>query len=116
MIVALFSISGLVSIASLVVMEIVLGVDNIIFISLICSELSVDKADKARKTGLSLALFFRILLLLGITWLIGFNKPLFHLLGNDLSARNLIMLGGGIFLLYKSTVEIHEKIEGENEQ
>jgi len=96
-------------------LEIVLGVDNIIFISIVSNKLPVEQQAKARNLGLILALIFRIGLLLGITWIIGFTEPLFSVFGLDISGRDLILIAGGIFLLAKSTTEIHHKIEGEED-
>ncbi|MEO0332557.1 MAG: TerC family protein, partial [Bacteroidota bacterium] len=90
-------------------------VDNIIFISIVSNKLPADQQAKARNLGLILALIFRIGLLLGITWIIGFTEPLFTLLGFEISGRDLILIAGGIFLLAKSTTEIHHKIEGEED-
>jgi predicted tellurium resistance membrane protein TerC len=96
-------------------LEIVLGVDNIIFISIVSNKLPVEQQAKARNLGLILALVFRIGLLLGITWIIGFTEPLFTVFELDISGRDLILAAGGIFLLAKSTTEIHHKIEGEED-
>jgi len=100
---------------TLTFLEIVLGIDNIIFISIVTDKLPKEQQPKGRNLGLMLALFFRIGLLLGITWIIGFTEPLFSLLGHDLSGRDLILMAGGLFLLGKSTSEIHHKLEGETE-
>ncbi len=94
-------------------MEIVLGIDNIIFISLVAGKLPEEQQKKARIGGLALALIMRILLLLSITWIIGLTKPVLTLGGFELSWRDLILIGGGIFLLIKSTLEIHHKVEGQ---
>ena len=94
-------------------LEVVLGIDNIIFISIVTGKLPKAQQPKARNIGLLLALGFRILLLLGITWIIGFTEPLFTIAGFEVSGRDLILAAGGIFLLAKSTSEIHQKIEGE---
>lgn len=101
----------LISLITLIVMELVLGVDNIIFISILCAKLPPEYQGKARKMGLLLALLLRILLLIGITLIIGFNKPLITLFDIALSVKDFIMLGGGLFLMYKSIEEIHEKME-----
>lgn len=99
------------SIFTLTFMEIVLGIDNIIFISITAGKLPAHQQARARRLGLSLALIFRILLLLSIKWIIGLTEPLFHVLGYGVSGRNLILLLGGLFLLAKSTTEIHHKVE-----
>lgn len=93
-------------------LEVILGIDNIIFISIITNKLPQEDQARVRLIGLSLAMVFRILLLLGISWLIGFSAPLFSLFGFDFSGRDLILLAGGLFLLGKSTLEIHHKVEG----
>lgn len=102
--------------ATLTVMEIVLGIDNIVFISVIVSRLPEDEAKRARQVGLALALVFRILLLLALAWLIGLTKPLFELYGFAPSWRDVILGAGGLFLLYKATSEIHGEIEGESHE
>ena len=105
-----------IALLTLAFLEIVLGVDNIIFISIVFNKLPADQQAKARNIGLALALIFRIGLLLGITWIIGFTEPLFSIFGLDISGRDLILIAGGIFLLAKSTTEIHHKIEGEENE
>jgi predicted tellurium resistance membrane protein TerC len=106
-----------ISLFTLTALEIVLGIDNIIFISILAGKLPENQQDKARKLGLSLALITRILLLLSITWLMGLTKPLFTLpvLEHGLSGRDLILLLGGLFLIFKSVMEVHEKMEGDPE-
>lgn len=101
-----------IALATLTFLEIVLGVDNIIFISILSNKLPTLQQNKARLTGLALALIFRILLLLSITWIIGFSKPIFTIWGFEASGRDLILALGGLFLLGKSTTEIHHKMEG----
>ncbi len=102
-----------IALLTLTFLEIVLGVDNIIFISIVSNKLPAEQQPKARLIGLSLALIVRIVLLLGITYIIGFNKPILSLLGFELSGRDIILAIGGIFLLAKSTSEIHHKMSGE---
>ncbi|QEC51774.1 putative tellurium resistance membrane protein TerC [Anseongella ginsenosidimutans] len=102
-----------VSLLTLTVLEIVLGIDNIVFISILAGKLPKDQQAKARNWGLGLAMFTRILLLFSITWVMSLTAPLFGVLGQEISGRDLILLAGGLFLIYKSTVEIHEKLEGE---
>lgn len=104
-----------IALLTLTLLEIVLGVDNIIFISIVTNKLPVDQQPKGRAIGLSLALIMRIALLFGITWIIGFKEPLFSILDHPFSGRDLILAGGGLFLLGKSTSEIHHKLEGEND-
>jgi predicted tellurium resistance membrane protein TerC len=107
------SAEGWIALLTLTVLEIVLGVDNIVFISIIAGKLRPELRERARKTGLSLAMFIRIALLLSITWVMGLTTTLFSLLGQDLSSRDLIFIGGGLFLIFKSTHEIHDRLEGE---
>lgn len=97
---------------TLTFLEIVLGIDNIIFISIVTNKLPEEQQGRARRIGLLLAMGFRVVLLLGITWLIGFSEPLFSVADMEFSGRDLILLAGGLFLLAKSTTEIHHKIEG----
>ncbi len=97
--------------ATLTVMEVVLGIDNIVFISVLVSRLPKDQADNARRLGLGLALIFRIALLLIISWIIGLDTHLFELFGHSFSWKDLILLGGGLFLIYKATHEMHAEIE-----
>jgi predicted tellurium resistance membrane protein TerC len=103
------------SIVTLTFMEIVLGIDNIIFISITAGKLPAHQQKKARNLGLLCALLFRVMLLLSITWIIGLQEPLFHIAGYGISGRNLILLFGGLFLLAKSTLEIHHKVEKSHE-
>lgn len=100
-----------IALLTLTFMEIVLGIDNIIFISIVAGKLPEDEQKKARIAGLSLALIMRVLLLFSITWLIGLTEPVLTLFGFDFSWRDLILAGGGIFLIVKSVLEIHEKVE-----
>lgn len=98
------------SLLTLSLLEIVLGIDNIIFISIVANKLPKHQQGKARNLGLVLALLVRILMLIGIKWLISFNAPLFSLLEHSFTGRDLILLAGGIFLLAKTTTEIHHKV------
>jgi len=109
------SLDGLISFSSLVLMEIVLGVDNIIFISILTGRLPSHQREKARFIGISLALLIRIALLFLITWLIGLNKILFTAYELEVTGRDLILIAGGLFLIYKSTTEMHQKLEGQDE-
>lgn len=116
-----------ISLITLTLLEIVLGIDNVIFISILADKLPAKQQDKGRKTGLGMAMITRILLLLSISWVMTLTTPLFNLahifnIGSPvwneklaISGRDLILLVGGLFLIYKSTVEIHHKIEGEEE-
>ncbi|MEO5720372.1 MAG: TerC family protein [Chthoniobacterales bacterium] len=101
---------------TLTVLEIVLGIDNIIFISILAGKLPAAKQKKARQIGLGLAMLMRILLLLSLTWIVGLTRPFFVLLGFEVTGRALILIGGGLFLIAKSVHEIHNKLEGEDEQ
>ena len=103
------------SFATLTLMEIVLGIDNIIFISIIIDRLPPERKKLARQLGLGLALLFRVLLLLVITWIIALKADVFTVFGQGFSWKDIILILGGIFLLYKGTAEIHEEIEGETE-
>ena len=98
---------------TLVALEIVLGIDNIVFISIIVDKLPEHRQALARRLGLGMALLMRILLLLSLSWVIGLTAPLFTVLGQEISGRDVILIGGGLFLLGKSTYEIHENLEGE---
>jgi predicted tellurium resistance membrane protein TerC len=105
-----------ISLLTLTALEVVLGIDNIIFISILAGKLPVEQQKKARQLGLTLALVTRVLLLLSLTWLMGMTKPLFTLpiLNHGISGRDLILLIGGLFLIGKSVLEVHEKLEGED--
>ena len=103
------------ALAALVTLEIVLGVDNVIFISILASKLPAESQDRARRTGLLAAGGMRILLLLGIGWVITLKKELFEVFDVGFSGKELILLAGGIFLIAKATKEIHHKLEGEAE-
>lgn len=112
----LLTADALISLFTLTLLEIVLGIDNIIFISIVAGKLPDPKVqDKARKIGIILALFARVGLLFGITWIIGLKADLFTVLGIGFSGRDLILLGGGLFLIGKTVSEIHEKLEGTEE-
>jgi len=106
------SAEGWIALATLTVLEIVLGIDNIVFISILAGKLPKADRARARRVGLSLAMFIRILLLLSITWVMGLTAPIFGVLGQEISGRDIILIVGGLFLLGKSTVEIHDKLEG----
>ncbi len=103
------------ALATLTALEIVLGIDNIIFISILVARLPAHQREKARVLGLALAMVTRLGLLLSLVWVMSLNASLFTVLGNDISGRDLILLGGGLFLLVKSTSEIHESLEGATE-
>ncbi len=106
---------GWIALATLTALEIVLGIDNIIFISILAGGLPETERDRARTLGLAVAMLTRIVLLLSITWVMGLTQPLLILLGNELSGRDFILILGGLFLLTKSTHEIHNNLEGHSE-
>lgn len=120
----LFTVDALISLLTLSVLEIVLGIDNIVFVSILAGKLPADKQKKARRLGMTLAMFIRIGLLMSISWIMSLTTPLFNpgswigvqnpkwLEMAEISGRDLILLIGGLFLIYKSTSEIHEKLEG----
>jgi len=104
------------SLATLTALEIVLGIDNIIFVSIVAESLPEEKRPMARKVGLGLALLLRLLMLSAIAWIVGLTAPLAEIFGYTLSWRDLILLLGGLFLLYKGTHEIHNSVEGGHEE
>jgi predicted tellurium resistance membrane protein TerC len=112
----LLSLPSLISLLTLTLLEIVLGIDNLIFISIVAGKLpDLKDQRKARVIGLSMALILRILLLFSITLIIGMKAPLFSIADFDVTGRDLILFAGGVFLLIKTTLEIHHKVEGEAE-
>ena len=108
----LFSAEAWIALATLTALEIVLGIDNIIFITILVGRLPEQQRQKARFFGLALAMVTRILLLLSLTWVMGLTKPLLTLAGLEISGRDVILIGGGLFLIVKSTLEIHHSLEG----
>mgnify|MGYP001613909271 FL=1 len=102
-----------IALATLTALEIVLGIDNIIFISILTGKLPLNQQPRARTIGLVLAMLTRLMLLFSLTWLMGLTAPLFSVLNNEISGRDIILIAGGLFLLGKSTLEIHDKLEGE---
>jgi predicted tellurium resistance membrane protein TerC len=104
---------GWIALLALTVLEIVRGIDNIVFISILAGKLPAAQRERARKVGLALAMLMRIGLLLSITWVMRLTNPLFDVVGQEISGRDLILIIGGLFLLAKSTHEIHDKLEGE---
>jgi predicted tellurium resistance membrane protein TerC len=98
---------------TLTVLELILGIDNIVFISILADKLPAARRDLARRIGLFFAMFTRIGLLVVLSWIIGLTRPLFSVLGEAISGRDLILIAGGLFLLWKSTVEVHQLLEGE---
>src|SRR6185503_11832325 len=102
------------ALGTLLLLEIVLGIDNVVFISILAGKLPPEQRKRARTLGLSLALITRILLLLTITWIMRLTAPLFTLVGRPFSGRDLILMAGGLFLVAKSTHEMHQRLEGED--
>jgi predicted tellurium resistance membrane protein TerC len=102
-----------IALVTLTVLEVVLGIDNVVFISILASKLPRTQQKRARQVGLALAMITRILLLLSISWIIRLTAPLFSVFGHEVSGRDLILLAGGLFLLSKATYEIHHRLEGE---
>src|SRR5207248_4393360 len=99
---------------TLLLLEVVLGIDNVVFISILAGKLPLDQRKRARLVGLSLALFTRLLLLFTITWIMRLTAPLFAVFGRPFSGRDLILIAGGLFLVAKSTREMHTRLEGED--
>src|SRR5580765_436323 len=108
----LFSAESWAALLTLTVLEIVLGIDNIVFISILAGKLPAEKTSRARTLGLALAMGTRILLLLSLTWIMRLTQPWLTIGPQEISGRDLILLVGGMFLLWKSTHEIHERLEG----
>jgi predicted tellurium resistance membrane protein TerC len=102
-----------VAFTTLTALELVLGIDNIVFISILVDKLRQEEQRRARLIGLFLAMFMRVGLLLVISWIIGLTAPLFGVLGKEISGRDLVLIGGGLFLIWKSTGEIHQSLEGQ---
>ena len=111
----MFSPEAWVALVTLTALEIVLGIDNIIFISILVGRLPEHQRNRARTIGLSLAMGTRIALLLSLAWVMGLTAPLFTAVGQEISGRDLILVGGGLFLLWKSTHEIHASLEGQED-
>jgi len=112
---AFLTSDGLLALVTLTFLEIILGVDNVIFISILSGKLPASEQLKARRTGLIAAMVMRIGLLMSIAWIVRLTAPLFTVFGQEISGRDLILIGGGLFLLGKATLEIHERLEGEEE-
>jgi predicted tellurium resistance membrane protein TerC len=110
---AFLTSEGLLALVTLTFLEIILGVDNVIFISILSGKLPQQQQARARRVGLMAAMLMRILLLLSIAWIIRLTAPLFTVFGRGVSGRDLILIGGGLFLIGKATLEIHERLEGE---
>ena len=110
---AFLTADGLIALVTLSVLEVVLGIDNVIFISILAGKLPANQQEKARRIGLMAAMGMRILLLMSIAWIVRLTRPLFTVLEHPISGRDLILIVGGLFLLFKATREIHDKLEGE---
>ena len=104
------------ALVTLTALEIVLGIDNLVFISILTARLAEDKARRARLVGLSLAFIFRVIMLAGLIWLMGLTSPLFGVFGIEISWRDIILIGGGMFLIAKATHEIHGEVEAREGQ
>ncbi len=104
-----------IALGTLTALEIVLGIDNIIFISILVGRLPAHQREFGRRVGISLAMLTRLALLFSIAWVMSLKTPLFSVLGNEISGRDIILIGGGLFLLFKSTHEIHNSLEGVEE-
>lgn len=105
-----------ISLMTLTALEIVLGIDNIIFIAILCGKLPNEQRDRARVIGLGLAMVTRILLLLSLFWIMKLTTPLFSVIGQEISGRDIVLIAGGLFLIAKSTLELHSHAVGENEE
>jgi predicted tellurium resistance membrane protein TerC len=110
---AFLTSAGWLALITLTFLEIVLGIDNIIFMSILTNKLPGVQQGPARRMGLLLAMGMRILLLLAVVWIIRLTAPIFYILGRPISGRGLVLIGGGVFLLAKATIEVHERLEGE---
>jgi len=110
----IFTSENLIALATLTLLEVVLGIDNIVFLSILSAKLPPEQRPRARRLGLALAMLMRIGLLLALKWVMGLVAPLFGVFGQEFSGRDLILLGGGLFLIAKATWEIHDKLEGED--
>ena len=104
------------SLVTLTALEIVLGIDNLVFIAIVAGRLPPQRQNAARQVGLSLALITRLALLASITWIIGLTQPVFAIVGQPVSWRDIVLIAGGLFLLYKGTKEIHQRLEGEEQE
>ena len=104
-----------IALLTLTILEIVLGIDNIVFVAILADRVKAESRARARQLGLALAVGTRLLLLVSIVWIMRLTEPLFSVLGRDLSGRDLILIVGGVFLLFKSTREIHDKLEGDDD-
>lgn len=103
-----------IALTTLIALEIVLGIDNIIFISILVGRLPPENRDLARRLGLAFAMLTRLALLFSLSWIIGLTEPWFTVMGEEISGRDIVLIGGGLFLLFKSTKEVHAALEGAN--
>ena len=111
----LFTPEALIALATLTALELVLGIDNVIFISILAGKLPPHQRDKARQLGLMVAAVSRLALLFSIAWIVSLTNPLFSLAGQEISWRDIILIVGGLFLIYKATTELHQRLEGETD-
>jgi len=109
----MLTVDGLIALVTLTALEVVLGIDNVIFISILAGKLPAHEQDRARRVGLMAAMGMRILLLMSLAWIIKLTAPLFTVMAQAISGRDLILIVGGLFLIFKATHEIHDKLEGE---
>lgn len=112
----IFTADHVIAFLTLCFLEIILGIDNIIFISLLTNKLPEERRSSARTAGIGLALILRVAMLLGITWIIGLTEPLFSMFDHNVTGRDLVLFLGGVFLIWKSTSEIHHKVGGEEHE
>ena len=103
------------SLVTLTALEIVLGIDNLVFIAIVAGRLPPERQNRARRVGLAIALITRLALLASIVWIIGLTRPVFELFGQPVSWRDIVLIAGGLFLLYKGTREIHQGLEGDRQ-
>ena len=108
----LLSPEAWIAFATLTALELVLGIDNVIFISILVDKLPPERRESARRLGLFMAMFMRVGLLLVLSWIVGLVAPIFSIGSQEISGRDLILIAGGLFLLWKSTTEIHQTLEG----
>jgi predicted tellurium resistance membrane protein TerC len=111
----LFNPEALIALVTLTVLELILGIDNIIFISILVGKLPENQRDWARQVGLAVAAVSRLALLFSLVWIMGLTSPLFSLLGREVTWRDLILIAGGLFLIFKATSELHQKLEGQTD-
>jgi predicted tellurium resistance membrane protein TerC len=112
---AIFTVEGIIALLTLVSLEVVLGIDNVIFIAVLAGRLPPEQRDRARRLGIQVAVISRILLLLSISWVMRLTRPLFEFVGRGFTGKDIILIVGGAFLLTKATVEIHHKVQGVQE-